>query len=473
VTDQRKFNLFFVGIGGIGMSGIAEIFLAQGHEVSGSDLNSSEITERLVKMGATIYQGHARANIGEAIDVVVISSAVGADNPEILQAKARGIPVVPRAEMLAEVMRGKTGISIAGTHGKTTTTAMTAQILMKAGLDPTVVVGGKVEAIGSNAKVGAGTAVVVEADESDGSFHLLPATYGVITNIDLDHMEFYHSREKLNEAFVQFTKNIPFYGATWLCGDDAGIQQILTSLTKPYFTYGFDEENDLWAKNFTVHPRGVQKYELWHRPKRNEAHVFLGEIELSVLGKHNVLNSLAAIGISLSLEVPFLAARDALREFKHVRRRFDERYHSPKENIRIIDDYGHHPTEVRAVLATADQTGHERIVTLFQPHRYTRTQLCWSEFLTCFDDTDVLILLPIYAANEEPIAGITSTRLAQELRARSTQHHKGTAVIEVQTMEEAGAWVLQNKKPGDLILTLGAGSITKLADQLAKRLFPE
>jgi len=458
---SRKYKLHFVGLGGIGMSGIAEVFLAQGHEVSGSDLNANEITERLVQLGARFEQDHARENVRDA-DVVVVSSAVKADNPEVLEARSRGIPVIPRAEMLAELMRGKIGVAIAGTHGKTTTTSMCAQILMKAGLDPTVVVGGKVESIGSNAKVGAGNVVVVEADESDGSFQLLPASYAVITNIDLDHMEHYHTRENLDEAFVSFAKKIPFYGCNWLCGDDSGVRAILPQLTKPYFTYGINEYNDLVAKNITVHAHGMQTFEVWRRENRLGRHELLGSIELNVLGKHNVLNSLAAIGMGLSLGASFFAAREALQSFRHVRRRFDERFYNEDKNIRVIDDYGHHPTEVRAVLSTARQTGHSRIVTIFQPHRYTRTQLCWNDFLTCFNDTDVLLLLPIYSAGEDPIHGVSTSLLVKEIEARG-----GLKPIEVLSLEEAEAWVKKNNAQGDLILTLGAGSITKLAGKLA------
>ncbi len=457
---MRKFKLHFVGLGGIGMSGIAEIFLAQGHEVSGSDLNANEITERLVQMGAKFSQSHSKDNVRDA-DVVVVSSAVKNNNPEVVEARIRGIPVIPRAEMLAEIMRGKVGIAIAGTHGKTTTTSMCAQILIKAGMDPTVVVGGKVESIGSNAKVGSGDYVVVEADESDGSFHLLPATYGIITNIDLDHMEHYGTRENLNEAFVTFAKKIPFYGCTWVCGDDEGVREVLSSFTKPHFTYGFFPFNDLIAKNVVVISGGMQKYEVWKRPSRDLEHVFLGSITLNVLGTHNVLNSLAAIGMSLSLGAHFEAAKEALASFHHVRRRFDERYHDAVKNIRVIDDYGHHPTEVRAVLSTARQTGHSRIITIFQPHRYTRTQLCWDEFLTCFHDTDLLLMLPIYSAGEDAIQDVTTERLITAIREKSNLN-----AIEVHSLEDAASWVKKNSTQGDLILTLGAGSITKLAEQL-------
>ena len=464
--QNRVFNLHFIGIGGIGMSGIAEIFLSRGHVVSGSDLSANEVTERLVRMGAVITVGHAEENIKNA-DVVVISSAVKPTNPEVLEAKKQGIPVIARAEMLAEIMRGKTGIGIAGTHGKTTTTSMVAQILIAADLDPTVVVGGKVEAIGSNAKAGGGDAVVVEADESDGSFQLLPCTYTLITNIDLDHMEYYHTRKNLNDAFIQFARNIPFYGCTWLCGDDAGVKEVLPFLSKPHLTYGFEAQNDVIAKNVEVHPRGHQTFEIWARLKKNETHEKLGDVELAVLGKHNVLNALGAASLAMGLGVSFSAIQTALLHFKHVRRRFDQCYYSAARGIRVVDDYGHHPTEVQAVLLTARQTAHSRVVTFFQPHRFTRTELCWNEFMNCFQETDLLILLPIYSAGEEPIEGVTSEALGLALKEKFSAARSPIQVIQMPSIAEAEQWALANVKDDDLVLTLGAGSITKLAHSLA------
>jgi UDP-N-acetylmuramate--alanine ligase len=448
------------------MSGIAEIFLSRGMKVSGSDLHLNETTERLVRLGAEVDQGHSRSHVRE-VDVVVISSAVKPDNPEVLEAHARGIPVIPRAEMLAEIMRGKTGIAIAGTHGKTTTTSMTAQILIRAGLDPTVVVGGKVESIGSNAKAGSGSLVVAEADESDGSFHLLPATYGVVTNIDADHMEFYQTRERLDEAFVQFTRQMPFYGRTWLCWDDDGVRAILQKMTKPYSTYGRSPEADLVAGEVTLLAEGGQEFPVFWRPHRDSPHTELGRIRLSVLGDHNVLNALGAIGVSLTAGADFPSIQAALAEFRHVRRRFDERFHSNQTGVRVIDDYGHHPTEIRAVLATARQTGHPRILTVFQPHRYSRTQWSWNEFLTCFEETDELLLLPIYAAGEEPVTGIDSETLA---RAIQSALGAGVKIRLCATLEEAADRVVSDLRANDLVLTLGAGSITRLAGILADRL---
>ncbi|MBS1959730.1 MAG: UDP-N-acetylmuramate--L-alanine ligase [Bdellovibrionales bacterium] len=461
MTDQKKYRLHFIGIGGIGMSGIAEIFLRQGHLVSGSDLQSSEQTDRLIANGAKVFIGHTASNVTSGIQTVVVSSAVKSDNPEYAEAKRLKIPVVPRAEILAEILRGKKGITIAGTHGKTTTTSMVAQVLMQAELDPTVVVGGKVEAMGSNAKYGQGNTVVAEADESDGSFLLLPATYTVVTNIDFDHMEYYRTQERLDEAFVQFIKNIPFYGCAWLCGDDAGVRRILPELSKPYQTYGFESKNDLAATGVKTDGR-IQSASLFYYGKP------LGDVVLNVLGRHNLLNAMAAVGIGLSLEIPFETIRAGLAQFRHVRRRFDERYYDAARGIRVIDDYGHHPTEIKAVLQTARDTRAKRVVTVFQPHRYSRTQLCWREFLSCFEQTDVLLMVPVYSAGEEAIEGVTTTALLREIK--KLYPSKNEVYLEVASLDAAQDWVAKNKQEGDLILTLGAGSITKLAQKLAQKL---
>jgi UDP-N-acetylmuramate--alanine ligase len=461
MTDPKKYRIHFIGIGGIGMSGIAEIFLRQGHQVSGSDLQGNDQTEQLTENGARIFIGHAAAHVQPGIHTVVVSSAVRPDNPELVEARRLKIPVIRRAEILAEILRGKTGITVAGTHGKTTTTSMIAQVFIGAGLDPTAVVGGKVEAIGGNAKYGLGSTVIAEADESDGSFLLLPATYAVVTNIDLDHMEYYQTQERLDDAFVQYTQNIPFYGCAWLCGDDAGVQRILPELSKPHQLYGFGEKNDLIARGVRTDGR-CQAAELFYYGKP------LGELTLNVLGRHNLLNAMAAVGIGLSFEIPFAKIASALAGFRHVRRRFDERYYSPATGIRVVDDYGHHPTEVRAVLQTARDSRPRRVVTIFQPHRYTRTQLCWAEFLSCFEETDVLLMLPIYSAGEEPIEGVSSEILLQEIRKRYP--HQAENRVGVASLEAAQDWVMNHRMDGDFILTLGAGSVTKLAGMLAEAL---
>lgn len=458
----KKFRLHFVGIGGIGMSGIAEIFLRQGHQVSGSDLHSNEQTERLEQAGARIFTGHSAHHIQEVHpQTVVMSSAVRSDNPEVVEARRLRIPVIPRAEMLAEIMRGKTGISVAGTHGKTTTTSMVAQVLMHAGLDPTVVVGGKVEAIGSNAKMGTGEHVVAEADESDGSFLLLPTTYAIVTNVDFDHMEFYQTQQRLDDAFVRFVKGIPFYGCAWMCADDPGVQRILGLMSKPVMTYGISSRNaDLVARDIEVTPQG-QRAQVYLRGN------LLGTLELGVLGRHNLLNALAAIGLGHSLGLSFSAAQLALKSFRHVRRRFDQRYWNEDQQIRVVDDYGHHPTEVSAVLATAHQVTAKRRVTVFQPHRYSRTQLCWDDFVRCFSQTDVLILLPIYAAGETEILGVHHHTLGEAIR-KSAQAPKQVRTVE--SLDEAQQLVLSLVQPGDLVLTLGAGTVTQLAGRLAEQL---
>jgi UDP-N-acetylmuramate--alanine ligase len=336
---------------------------------------------------------------------------------------------------------------------------MVAQILIHAGLDPTVVVGGKVEAIGSNAKMGSGSHVVAEADESDGSFLLLPATYAIVTNIDFDHMEYYQTQERLDLAFIQFVKNLPFYGCAWMCGDDAGVRRIQPFLSKPVQTYGIEQPSlDLMAKNIKI-ADDKQQAEVIYRGKT------LGRLQLGVLGRHNLLNALSAIGISISLGIEFAVAAEALSHFRHVRRRFDQRYLDESTGIRIIDDYGHHPTEIRAVLQTALESKPKRIVTVFQPHRFTRTQLCWNEFLSCFEGTDELVLLPIYPAGEPAIPGVTSEALAREI-----QESKSIKISTVGSLDEAAHLVQKLIQPGDWVLTLGAGSVTRLAGMLADHL---
>lgn len=457
----KKFRIHFVGIGGIGMSGIAEIFLRQGHQVSGSDLHSNEQTDRLEQAGARVFTGHSAHHIQEVHpQTVVMSSAVRSDNPEVVEARRLKIPVIPRAEMLAEIMRGKTGISVAGTHGKTTTTSMVAQVLMHAGLDPTVVVGGKVEAIGSNAKMGTGEHVVAEADESDGSFLLLPTTYAVVTNIDFDHMEFYQTQQRLDDAFIQFVKGIPFYGCAWMCADDPGVRRILSLTSKPVMTYGIEPtQADLVAKEPESTAHG-QRTQVSFRGKP------LGTLELSVLGRHNLLNALAAVGIAMSLEISFSVVQEALKNFRHVRRRFDQRYFDEQSQIRIIDDYGHHPTEIKAVLAAAQALPAQRRLVVFQPHRYSRTQLCWDAFTQCFQGCDRLILLPVYGAGETPIAGVDSGALAKSIL-NQPANLRPTEVQLVDSLDQAQARVVQMVQSGDMVLTLGAGSVTQLAPRIA------
>jgi len=396
-------KIHFVGIGGIGMSGIAEVLLNLGYKVSGSDLRASDITERLAGFGAEIGIGHKAENLTN-VDVVVISSAVHDDNPEVIEARRLHIPVIPRAEMLAELMRMKYGIAIAGTHGKTTTTSMAASILGHAGIDPTIVIGGKLNAIGSNARLGQGQFLVAEADESDGSFLVLSPTIAVVTNIDADHLDHYSGIEQIKDTFVEFINKVPFYGLAILCLDDPNIRDILPRVKKRYMTYGLASQADIRATHirhegfktsFVAHYKGYR----------------LGEISFPMPGPHNVLNAMACIAVALELDIPFQAIQEGFAGFGGVGRRFTVK--GEPRGIMVVDDYGHHPAEIRATLAAARQGWPERrIVTVFQPHRYSRTHQLFNEFVTAFYDADLLVLTDVYAAGEQPIKGATAERLA-------------------------------------------------------------
>lgn len=462
---SAKPQLHFVGIGGIGMSGIAEVFLNQGYSISGSDIHESDVTRRLARLGTKIFIGHAADNVRGA-SVVVISSAVKPSNPEVAEAKRLRIPVIRRAEMLGELMRGKTGVAIAGTHGKTTTTSMAAAILTHAGLDPTLVIGGIVDSLDGNAKHGKGQYVVAEADESDGSFLHLPATYAVITNIDNDHLDHYGTIEAVENAFVDFVAKIPFYGLAAVCCEDPRVRSCLPRFTKPVVTYGFSSQWDLYADQ--VRAEGaVNRFRVWRRDQPEAKHALLGEISLKVPGTHNVLNALGATVIALKLEIPFEKISTALAEFRGVKRRFETRWENASTQQKIVDDYGHHPTEVLATLAAARQVWKGRIITVFQPHRYSRTLHCRDEFAKAFKDSDVVLLTDIYAAGEDPIEGVSSQSLAEVLRRSSSNPEQ---IRYSGDLDSTRGEVLKEFKPGDLVLCLGAGSITKLADQLAQSL---
>lgn len=456
-------RIHFVGIGGIGMSGIAEVFLNQGYLVSGSDLSRGDSTQRLEQLGARIYLGHAAENVHGA-RVVVISTAVKADNPEVAEAKRLRIPVIRRAEMLGELMRGKTGIAVAGTHGKTTTTSMVATILTVAGVDPTLVIGGKVDSLGGNAKLGRGQYVVAEADESDGSFLHLPMTFAVVTNIDNDHLDHYGSLEAVENAFVDFIAKVPFYGLGVVCGEDAGVRRCLARFTKPVVTYGFSLQWDYSADQLQTDGMGT-RFRVWRRKTSEETHAILGEITLRVPGRHNVLNALAAIAIAAQLEIPFETIARALHEFGGVKRRFEIRWQNPGTQQAIVDDYGHHPTEITATLSAARQIWKGRIVTVFQPHRFSRTLHCRDEFAPAFRESDVVLLTDIYPAGEEPIEGVSSESLTELLRRSATHPDQ---IRYTGNLEKTRNEVLDGFKPGDLILCLGAGSITQLAEQLSR-----
>lgn len=456
--------LHFVGIGGIGMSGIAEVFLNQGYRISGSDIAESPTTRRLSDLGARIAIGHRAENVLGA-DVVVVSSAIKSSNPELAESRKLRIPTIPRAEMLGELMRGKTGIAVAGTHGKTTTTSMIATVLTSAGLDPTVVIGGKLDSIGSNAKLGQGQLVVAEADESDGSFLHLPATYGVVTNIDNDHLDHFGSLAAIENAFVDFVGKLPFYGAAAVCAEDPGVRRCLGRWFKPVVTYGFSEEWDFSASvvassgptsTFTARARG-----------RDGKPIPLGNIVLNVPGRHNILNSLACVAIGMQLDLPFEKIARGLAEFRGVKRRFEVRWRDPKGNRVIVDDYGHHPTEIAATLAAARQFWPGRILVVFQPHRYSRTLHCRDGFKSAFRHADVVLLTEIYAAGEDPIQGVTGESLAADVREVA---NPGQEVRFVPDLGEATRCIAELFSEGDLVLCMGAGSITRLPDQLVSAL---
>jgi UDP-N-acetylmuramate--alanine ligase len=453
-------HIHFVGIGGIGMSGIAELLANLGYRVSGSDLRRSKITDRLSRLGCRVFEGHDSKYI-EGAEVIVASSAIADDNPEILAAREQGIPVVMRAEMLAELMRlQKYGIAIAGSHGKTSTTSMVSWIMAEAGLDPTIVVGGKVDCLGGNAKLGQGEFLVAEADESDGSFLKLSPVLEVVTNIDFEHPDYYEDIDQVKEAFVDFIDKVPFYGAAIICLDDQHISEILPRISKRMITYGLTRQADVYAENLEFID-GRSRFDTFRTGE------LLGTVELNQPGLHNVYNGLASICVGLELEIDFAVIAAALGSFAGVQRRLELK--GEAGGITVIDDYGHHPTEIRATLSAIKLAWPEkRLVVLFQPHRYSRTKGLFSEFQTCFHQADHLVITDIYAASEAPIEGIDSLRLLDKIRQhgqRSTAH-----VAEVDSLAAA---VRDQLEPGDLVLTLGAGNIFKAGEELLSLLGSE
>ncbi len=436
------------------MSGIAEVLLARGYHVRGSDLKESETTERLRRLGAGIHIGHGAANLGEA-QVVVVSSAVSADNPEISAARERGIPVIPRAEMLGELMRLKYGIAIAGTHGKTTTTSLVASVLQSGGIDPTVVVGGKLRSIGSHATLGSGEFFVTEADESDGSFLLLTPSISVITNVDPEHLNHYGTMDKVIEAFITFANKVPFFGLVVACLDHPTLQQILPRIKKRVMTYGFSAQADVRAENLSFHG-SLGTFTVLAGGEE------LGKVTLRVPGRHNVLNSLAAVAVGRELEIPFRAIKDGLEAFEGVHRRFEIK--GEADDILYVDDYGHHPEEIKATLAAAKEGWKRRLVVVFQPHRYTRTQELFEEFTRCFNDADVLFVTDIYPAGEKPIAGVSAKGLVEALH-----RHGHKAVHHVAEIDDVAPAVAKVLEPGDLCVTLGAGSVWRVCGRLVER----
>jgi len=453
-------RVHFVGIGGIGMSGIAEVLLNLGYNVSGSDLKPSPVTKRLGEMGAAIFSGHRAENVAGA-DVVVISSAVTRDNVEVLAAHQRHIPVIQRAEMLAELMRLKYGIAIGGMHGKTTTTSMVAGVLAAGGLDPTVVVGGRVDAMGSNARLGKSQYLVAEADESDRSFLKLSPILAVVTNLDREHMDCYRDMDDVRRTFREFMDRVPFYGMIVACGDNEELRSLLPEVQRRILTYGTWEAADFHITDVTCAPHKdsavLSSFRVHYRDSD------LGEFRLRVPGEHNVRNATAAVAVGIGLDVPVENIREALESFNGVDRRF-QRIGSA-DGVTVVDDYGHHPTEILATLAAARQCGFRKVHVIFQPHRYSRTQLLLEEFATAFRDADSLLLLDIYAASEPPIPGVDAELLANRI-ARAT----GQTVLYVSSFAEAVTLAADATRPGDLVLTLGAGNVWQLGPRLLEAL---
>lgn len=453
---KRFQNIHFVGIGGIGMSGIAEVLKNLGYKVSGSDLKRSKVTAALKKKGIRVYYGHKAENVKDA-HVLVVSTAINKDNPEIILAKKNALPVIPRAEMLAELMRLKYGVAIAGSHGKTTTTSLVGTILQDAGFDPTLVSGGILNKLRSNARLGKGDYLVAEADESDGSFMKLSPTIGVITNIDPEHMDHYKDFEELKETFARFANKVPFYGYVVACVDHPVVREILPRITRKVITYGLEYSADFQADKIKCH-EFHQSFEVLYKGES------LGRVQLNLMGKHNVANALAAIAIGIEMDVPFKKINQALKNFKGIQRRMQILYND--HGYSVIDDYGHHPEEIKATLgALRNAFPKRRIITIFQPHRFTRTRDLFDDFQTCFDDTDLLYLTKLYPAGEKPIVGVSSLDLYKAIKQKGNK-----SLYYRENTDELQNDLLEQSQAGDVILTLGAGDITHFGAQLAKAL---
>ncbi len=443
-------KIHFVGIGGIGMSGIAEVLLNLGYQVSGSDLKESDITRRLAALGGEIAYGHRAENLSE-VDVVVTSTAVRADNPEVLEAHRLLVPVIPRAEMLAELMRMKYGVAIAGTHGKTTTTSMVATVLTHGGIDPTVVIGGRLDLFESNAKLGQGKFLVAEADESDGSFLKLSPTIAVVTNIDADHLDYYRDLDQIKETFVDFINKVPFYGLAVLCLDDPNLQALIPQVKKRFVTYGLANQADFYATAiehradrtaFTVHYRGEE----------------LGRVGFRMPGRHNVLNALAAVAVGMELGLDFPAIADGFKDFGGVGRRFQIK--GEINDIMVVDDYGHHPAEIKATLSAARSGWQRRVVVVFQPHRYSRTKALFDEFVTAFYQADHLVIMDVYSAGEDPIPGVAASDLA-----RGVSGHGHRSCVYAADRAAVLSHLHEAVLPGDLVITLGAGNVWQVGEE--------
>lgn len=450
---ERYRVIHFIGIGGIGMSGIAEVLHNLGYEVTGSDLKGSETVERLRGLGLKVYVGHRPENIDSA-HVVVVSSAVRADNPEVIEARRKSIPVIPRAEMLAELGRLKYAVLVAGSHGKTTTTSLVSTVMAHAGFDPTVVIGGKLKALGTNARLGRGNFIIAEADESDGSFLKLSPTIGVVTNIDMEHMEYFKTVDSLKGAFLSFMNKVPFYGLTVACMDDRYVRELLPSVHRKVVTYGLSPDADLQAKNLK---RGFMSVSF----EALMAGENLGVFVLPVPGEHNVLNALASIAVALELQIDAEKVREALKGFGGISRRLE--FKGEAGGIRVFDDYGHHPTEIRATLkALRESLNSGRLFVVFQPHRYTRTRDLFGEFTVSFDDADDLVMMDIYPAGEPPINGITTEALVNAMKKAGVSHIKGK--------EEVARVVASRVRRGDVVLTLGAGDVWEVGEKILRGL---
>jgi UDP-N-acetylmuramate--alanine ligase len=450
-------KVHFVGIGGIGMSGIAEILIDQGFSITGSDKAVSDNTERLETLGAKVYIGHVKENVEADVDALVYSSAVTPDNPEVVEAQRRGIPVIRRAEMLAEVMRLKYGIGIAGTHGKTTTTSMVSLVLMEGDVDPTVIVGGRLRGLaGSNARLGKGDFIVVEADEFDRSFLSITPTIAVLTTLETDHLDCYRDLEDIKGAFIQFANKVPFYGFVVLCLDEPALQDIMPKIKKKIITYGLNRQAD------------IQAVDIVHRENRSRFVVVrngsdLGEVEIQIPGKHNVQNAVAAIAVGLELGVPFERVKAGIEKFTGVFRRWEEK--ADIGGITVFDDYAHHPTEIKATLSGAKAGWRRRVVCVFQPHLYSRTRDFYEEFGRSFFNADVLVVTDVYPAREEPIQGITGELIVHAAKAFG---HKN--VHYVPDKKEVPGFLMKMKQPGDMIITMGAGDIWRFGEEFVRNL---
>jgi UDP-N-acetylmuramate--alanine ligase len=451
---RKKYHIHFVGVGGIGMSGIAELLLNLGYTVSGSDLRASDITERLRSLGGVIHEGHAAEQIHGA-DVVVTSSAVRPENPEVQAAHRGSIPVIPRAEMLAELMRLKYSVAVAGAHGKTTTTSIIAAVLASGGLDPTVVIGGKLIGVGTNAVLGRGDFIVAEADESDGSFLRYSPAIAVVTNIDREHLDFYADLAAIQRVFLEFIDRIPFYGLAVLCLDNEPIQSLLPQIKKRYATYGMNPQADFQIRHVVVEGRRT-RFSVFHRRRK------LGRFKLNLPGVHNVYNATASIVVAIELDIPVARIQSALQSLSGVQRRLEVK--GEVNGITVVDDYGHHPTEIKMTLqAVREGWPERRIVVAFQPHRYTRTHALMDEFSRAFYQSDVLVILPIYAASEEPLEGVTGQALGRQIAA-----HGHKQVVVADGIADAAEQLKSLLTPGDLLLTLGAGDVWKVGAELLK-----